>query len=455
MRLQGRTTLVLSGIAVSLLAAALAFLGWREKRTTSLVEALSCTGCNVVLIVIDALRADHLGVNGYQLDTSPFLDRLAERGVNFTNVYSQESYTIASVSSIFTSTYPSEHGVLYDRPGIDTLPDDLTTIAEVLKGRGYATAAIVFNPHLRAKFNFGQGFDLYNDNLTGLEGRTKAEMWETAARIYHKTLAWLGGIEAPFFLYLHYRDVHAPYLPPEPWDKRFPSQSDDRRSASFKVAQYDGEIGYTDEWVRKLIEYIEKRSADTLFVITADHGEAFGEHGEMQHGNSLYEEEIRIPLLFYRPGRDLDATIDRPVESIDITPTLLDLLGIPVPAQMKGRNLFQEGASASAVYSGGAHGRAMLVDGGYKYYRHKRLGRQQSYSRVTPSAELPFREELYDLRTDPDEKKNLIEELPDVGQSMRAKVEAHVASRPTRSATTAPVDEETRRELRALGYLVD
>ena len=121
------------------------------------------------------------------------------------------------------------------------------------------------------------------------------------------------------------------------------------------------EVYDTDQWVEKLIARITERSPDTLFVISADHGEAFGEHGEVQHGNSLYEEEVRVPLIFYRPGRDLGATIETPVETIDVAPTLLDLLGVRVPAQMKGRDLF--GADGPRpVFSGGAHGRAMLVD---------------------------------------------------------------------------------------------
>ena len=256
-------------------------------------------GPNVVFIVIDALRPDHLSFNDYFRKTSPFIDSIVKKGIYFKRAYSQESYTQASMPSIFTSQYPIDHRVLYNKPEIDILDDDFITLAEVLKDNGYSTGAVVFNLYLRDKYNFDQGFDMYGNyykkKKKRLSGKERVEAYETASKIHEKSLKWLANNDKskPFFLYLHYMDVHEPYLPPSPYNRMFIG------TTLSNVSKYDALIAYIDYKLSLLFKEINKLSHETIYIISADHGEEFGEHGHTSHGYSLYEESIRIPLIIY------------------------------------------------------------------------------------------------------------------------------------------------------------
>lgn len=411
-----------------------------------------CPRCNVVLIVVDALRADHVGFNGYHRNTTPFLDTLARRGVNFRNTYSQESYTQASVPSLLTSTYPTEHRVLYDRPLIDTLSEESLTIAEVLEAHEYSTAAFVFNPHLQARYNFDQGFDLYDDNPEGFVGRTRAERYETAAKIEVKTRAWLATARDPFFLYLHYRDVHAPYVPMPPYDEMFvtPDIAAVPKSPRYALSQYDGEIAYTDRYLERLVADIERERGPTLFVITADHGEAFMDHGSNGHGWELYEENIKVPLLFYLASYPGGETIEDRVELVDVAPTVLRLVDVPVAESMKGQFLFA-GSKKGIVFSGGAFGRGVLIERDKKLYRRVPKNRQRRQPENGQTAS--FVEEVYDLTKDPRERRNLVTELPDLATDLRAKLAVAEKSSRVLVPRAVEVDPVTEKRMRALGYL--
>src|SRR5688572_20885663 len=231
---------------------------------------------NILILVIDALRPDHLGCYAYARPTSPALDALARRGVLFADATSPSSYTRAAVPSIFASVHPAAHGVFSQGPQVEVLSDEYTTLAETLKARGYRTAAFMPNPSLHRSFNFVQGFDLYDDNILMGQGPAH-EAQETARKINGRALRWLRGARSdpakPFFAYLHYRDVHGPYVPAPPYDRMFPTIGagrqltpaqyrsqplDIRRPRRYRdldsyINQYDGEIRYTDD---RLAEFL-------------------------------------------------------------------------------------------------------------------------------------------------------------------------------------------------------
>ena len=296
-------------------------------------------GPNVIVIVIDALREDSLGINGYLRDTSPNIDEFAGNSVAFKNAYTSSSWTKPSVASLFSALHPVSHNTL----GIKLkLPEELNTLAEVLKNDGYRTFFLGGgNPFIGSKFNFDQGFDHYfnkKSNAAGLSSR------------FSKLLPELK--KGKFFAYLHYMDVHLPYnknkfnyifssrrgnykfIPGE--IKRRGVRELNRKGeltendkVELKVL-YDGQIRYVDKHIGKLLEMLKSESLlkNTLVIITSDHGEEFWDHGGFEHGHSLYNELIRIPLII--GGNGLKSLIkEKSVSIIDVFPTILDVVKIP------------------------------------------------------------------------------------------------------------------------------
>ncbi|MDX1382971.1 MAG: sulfatase [Thermoanaerobaculia bacterium] len=439
---------------------------------------------NVVWITIDALRADHLGSYGYERDTSPYLDELAQRSVRFANAVSQESYTQASVPSYFTSTYPRQHRVLYDEPEIDVLDEDWITVAEVLSEEGYATAAFVFNPHLKRKYGFGQGFDVYDDNRGGWpESGPEHERMETARKMETRVRRYLEDEpRRPVFLYLHYRDVHSPYAPPPPHHATFlpPGVEPEvdilsrrdlgkRRDNDIFVSQYDGEIRYTDDMLRRLVSLLSTWGLsfeNTLFVVTADHGEEFfephpGDRGGSSHGRTLFREQVHVPLLLTLPGETSGSVVEAHVELTDVVPTILDVVGVDGErfSQFQGRSLIPlirgEAEPRRVVYAGGNHGRGMVIAGGWKYIRStKHVRADLGAVGRRPSGDPEHGEELFYLPDDPREQRNLVAERSEVADRMRDLLREREATlRPGSRSAPVELDDETRRRLKALGYL--
>ncbi len=461
----------------------------KEKPATP----VSQKGVNVVWFLIDALRADHLGCYGYEKDTSPFIDRFARESVLFKNAMSQESYTQASVPSYFTSTYPTVHQVLYDNPEIDTLADEFTTIAEVLSAEGYTTAAFVFNPHLKAKYGFGQGFDIYDDNAPGWpENVPLYERFETARKLHEKTAQFLTeNKRRPLFLYLHYRDVHTPYVPPPPFHSTFLPTGEKaridllypkgnkhkpismRKNLALHISQYDGEIRYTDAYIEQTVALLSQNGVNrenTIFIITSDHGEEFydehpGDKGGKSHGRTLYREQIHVPLIIAVPGLEpAKRIIESPVELVDIVPTILDHVGVDwrVFEQFSGtslREMMTTGAETRRrVYSGGSHRRGMVIESGWKFYRNdKKLKKRRSRNFRQPKENQRYNmvEELYHIEQDPLEKNNLLDKAPDRANELRQKLDAleKELNEKRTSGQKQILSEETKQKLKALGYI--
>jgi arylsulfatase A-like enzyme len=454
-----------TGLALLLLCA-LCFYGCQPKRDP-----------NVLILVIDALRPDHMGCYGYPLPTSPAMDALARRGVLFTDATSLSSYTRAAVPSIFASVHPGAHGILNQGKEVEVLSDEYKTLAETLKERGYVTAAFVPNPSLNRAFNFDQGFDLYDDDFQiGVRG---AKDFETAGKINERTLGWLrANKEKPYFAYLHYRDVHAPYVPPPPYDKMFDKPGEGRAlsEAEYKsqppdvrrpvrhrdldsyVEHYDGEIRYTDDHLARFLETLSREGflEDTVIFLTADHGESFLEHRSWTHGTGLYEELTRVPLLLVLPeNKHKGRRVVAPVQTTDIYPSVLELLDVEeIPAQLQGRSLFD-------AIEGRADTKRPVFSEALVSRRHRPWNFGQMISVRSSGWKLIYNRwsrsgELYNLAQDPAEQQDLVDSDPERARDLMRMIAAQDrenAKRSHRVKGTEELPEDVVEGLKSLGYV--
>ncbi len=286
---------------------------------------------NLVLITIDTLRADYLSSYGSRRVKTPTLDGLAAEGVLFENAYCQVPLTPPSHASILTGTYPATHGLRDFTSG--PLGPDLPTLATVLEAQGYRTAAFVSAFVLDRSWGLGRGFQLYFDEFDASAGGggQQADVQRPANETLDRALPWLESAEAPFFLWLHLFDPHHDYEPPEPF------------RSLYRDDPYAGEVAWVDSQLARLVGVLRSRGVyeDTLVVATSDHGEGLGQHGEREHGFFLYEEVIRIPLIFKLPSSlgAAGSRVGEVVQSIDILPTVLQVLGLQAPPSVEGRGL--------------------------------------------------------------------------------------------------------------------
>ncbi len=324
---------------------------------------------NILLISIDSLRADHLSCYGYKRNTSPVLDELAGSGALFENTVSTTSWTLPAHMSLLTSMDISVHGVGHD--GVSLHPS-IGTVTQQIKQAGYETAGFCSSPYLNPAFGFDRGFDLYRnidleDNKIKDTIRPPAEERDavhediTSPRITELAINWIDKHRSrPFFLFLHFWDVHYDYIPPAPYDKLFDPDYQgkidgkdymhndainpdmDPRDLEHIIALYDGEIASVDYHIGLIVKELKKLGVfnRTLIVVTADHGDEFFEHGGKGHRNTLYDEVTMVPLIIHLPDKITSSRrIPNQVSIIDIAPTILDLAGITVPSWMQGASL--------------------------------------------------------------------------------------------------------------------
>jgi arylsulfatase A-like enzyme len=393
---------------------------------------------NVLVILIDTLRADHVGAYGYERATTPEIDRqLAQRGVLFERAYAQAPWTLPSVASLFTGVQPGRF--LAAQMAAFSLPDDLASLPELMAARGYATAGFVANPTLHAGIGFARGFaTFYNPPLT-LESMKRG-----ADDLTPRVEAWLRAHQRqPFFLYAHYIDPHDPYLPPTLEGKRSPflpdyagpvtgdwvhgvyngrlTLPDPARDVPQMVALYDAEIAYVDRHVGRLLDALDPEIlARTLVLVTSDHGEELFDHGGWKHGQTLYEEQIRVPLVLRWDGRLEPARREAaPVALLDVLPTLAAAAGIERRAEWQGIDLLaglERGVPARRPIVARHHAsgplRAAVISGDRKLVL---FNRAEAFTPGDPlSAHLwrldlgrLRRAERYDLSADPGERNNL------------------------------------------------
>ena len=425
---------------------------------------------NVVLITLDTTRRDHLSAYGYERATSPRLAAFARQGIRLDNAYTPTPTTAPSHASIFTSLYPTSHGVLkngirFDAPGLH--------LAERFSEAGYETAAFVSSFVLRSKFGWGRGFGTYDDRFQRAEssGGGNSFLWE-GERIYEvfdrradhtarRAIEWVEELrdpERPFFLFVHFFDPHDPYAPPGRFARRFVGSG--KSGLDLAVGRYDAEIAFTDLEIGEFLDALQRAglAPETLVVITADHGEGLRDHGHMWHGAQLYEEAMRVPMLLRWPGvLPAGRILDSAVSLVDLAPTLLELVGLSIDAEpLDGRSFAPllrmgevEGAPRDIFfyrrpYSGKAeiggswpNGEAFGVrSGGWKYIEGADEGTR----------------ELYDLSADPEERHNLAVEQPHQARRMAGLLQEWRDAQVHVTPAASRVSPQDRARLRELGY---
>jgi arylsulfatase A-like enzyme/Tfp pilus assembly protein PilF len=398
---------------------------------------------NLVLISVDTLRPDHLGCYGHAEIETPNMDRLATEGVRFTDAVSSVPLTLPSHATILTGLYPPSHGIRDN--AFMALPDEILTLTEVLKGEGYSTGAVIGAFVLDSRYGLDQGFDYYDDDLSG--GRKEREFAYaeiSADAVTRKTVAWLREIREPFFAFVHYYDPHTTYAPPEPYASRYADNP------------YDGEIAYTDQAVGRLIDFLadEGMLERTVIVLLSDHGEGLGQHDEPTHGVLVYDSTLRVPLIVRAPeslhlGKAFvpGLAVESMVRLVDIFDSVLDMLGLGPKGGTDGESFLgsigQEPDGAGTCYFESLYPRIAY---GWSPLRGLREGRWKYILAPT--------EELYDLTGDPEELRNLAAVEVEKAAGMRDRLVAMARSieREDLSRGSRP-DQEEVRKLRSLGYV--
>lgn len=414
---------------------------------------------DVLVVTIDTLRADRVSSDGHDVETTPTLDRLARTGARFTNAYATSSWTVPSMASLWTGVHATRHGVTEGTVrdgavyGQQTIPDDVPSLAEQLRRLGYRTFGVVANAHLHSNFGFGRGFDRFE--CVGFARAPSAlavlERWRDDI---------LGA--RPYFVWLHLFDPHAPYVPSTQWlarhwdpRPRFPDLEQvhpARRYEEMNVVGdrlayvetlYDGAVHAGDEALERALGLLDAERR-ALVLVTSDHGEELADHGRFDHGHSLYEELVRVPLVVRFPdGRFAGRVIETPVSLVDVLPTLAEITGF-APAQAHGRSLLPllrgEKTAATAIVAEVARGEALAMrrEGDEKLIRQLRA----------PSTSL-----FFDLDADPDERVSLFEQEGARAAEIERRLLEDLSrwTRPTPSATV-PLEGGDVESLRSMGY---
>ncbi len=394
-------------------------------------------GWNVLLVSIDTLRADRVGCYGHAEAATRALDALAAGGVRFRYAIAPVPVTLPSHASLLTGLNPHRHGARAN--GVFRVEGDQVTLAELLKGRGYQTGAIISAHVLDRRYGLDQGFDDYDDDLRSGEQPMRFGFRERRAQpATDAAVRWLRDRkDDPFFLFVHYFDPHVPYSPPEPYLGRFAGRL------------YDGEVAYTDEHLGRLVAALDAQGlgSRTLVVVVSDHGESLGEHKERTHGIMIYDATVRVPMIFRAEGvLPTGKVITGQVGLIDVVPTVLDLLGIAVPSGLDGVSLVRSAASEPRdLYI-----ETLLPKMQYGWAPLMGIRRDDVKFILAPKPE------LYDLRNDPNELNNLLAARRDVADELHRRLRDVVGQDPSLVASVSgnlPLDVDSREKLEALGYV--
>ena len=416
---------------------------------------------NVILISLDTLRADHLGIAGYERDTTPNLDEIAKEGLWFDTVVAQAPWTRPSHYSILTGTNPKKHGVTQPvRVTKGNWRSPFAPLAEVFRDRGYATAAFTGSGSISAQFGFDRGFDFYNET-TGKEHDCMSD----AARVFGQAKSWVANhADRTFFLFIHTYEPHRPYC-----DKHFVEREhiDPKDRIKERIARYDGDIRRTDMHLGQLFEVLRGAGLleKTIVVVTSDHGEQLvdrpGALAEFAHGHTLYDELLLVPLVFAGgPVSPYAGRISQQVRTIDIFPTVLELAGLPVPDRVDGASLLPlargQAEEERAAYSGATTRGPKRESIRYRDWKLVRNLGPHAARGDKPTGPVP---ELYDLTEDPGERLNVAEGRADVTTAYLDLLdeivsEADAAPKPpAASEADPPMDPQLVEQLRSLGYV--
>lgn len=412
---------------------------------------------NVVLILVDTLRPDHLQAYGYERPTSPFLSGLAQRGVLCERAFSASTWTAPSTASLFTGLYPNQHGITEGffvhrartaREGgaeaaedasvtLNRLPDGVPTVPELFKSAGYTTFGASCNVNITSRIGFDRGFEQFAD-FTGRQYGKGASAEQVLAQLRTWKPQMQG--ERPYFLYLHFNDVHAP------WNPRKPAFPVDNQPYGSERAQYDGELRYLDTTLEQVARELGW-SDDTLVVVVSDHGEEFGEHGALGHGYSVHNELMRIVMLYSWPAvLPQGKRITQPVTILDVLPTLAQLVGLEAPTD-------RAGISLAPVLAG----RSEAPERTLFALRLKEGGARQLWAAVRGPWKLILSgtgPQLFDHSLDPFERKDVAAANPEVVERLLEDLRAFRAGSHVRGGSKVDVelDAEAIKALEKLGY---
>ena len=392
---------------------------------------------NVVIVTLDTTRADRLGCYGFTRIETPHLDALAREGVVFENATSTAPLTFPSHSSIFTGLIPPHHGAR-DNGGF-FLDDARTTLAERLQAAGYATGAFIGAWVLESRWGLAQGFDEYSDrfDLSKYKVISLGTVQKPGDEVMDGALKWLDSVrQRRFFAWVHLYDPHAPYEPPEPFASRYRGQP------------YLGEIAYTDKVVGRLTSWLEAQGLmdRTVVVVVGDHGESLGDHGEASHAFFIYGATTHVPLIVRTPW-GLTGRSRAQVSTVDILPTVLDVVGLPPQAGIDGRSLARALFDPAAPLDHASYSETYFPR--YHFgWQHLRSLRDDRYTYV--DAPHP---ELYDRGQDPGETRNVFKAYSQRAETLRVRLEEMSKTTDTQAPERKQLDPETLQRLAALGYV--
>jgi arylsulfatase A-like enzyme/Flp pilus assembly protein TadD len=394
---------------------------------------------NIVVITIDTLRADHLGCYGYKQIRTPNLDSLANDGIRFERAFTPVPITLPAHTVIFTGTYPTLNG-MHDFSG-NRLGTEPPTLAEILKEHEFTTGAVVGSAVLDSRFGLNRGFDFYYDHFefNRLQEANLDEMERPGNVVADKALEWLGqNYQKRFFLWMHLYDPHHPYRPPAPYDEEYKSHP------------YDGEIAFADAQVGRLLTFLKQKGLydNTLIVLSGDHGEGLGEHGEQTHGFFIYNSTLHVPLIVHLPSKAAPRSVNTLVSLADIAPTILDVLKIGIPRQVQGQSLLTLLSDKRSPDSRSLYAETFLPRLHFNWSELRGLELDKYHFIDAPKPE------LYDLSKDPHELENLFSQKKAVSEQMKAKLDTLIREYTPGAelAEKTALDPALMERLKSLGY---
>ncbi len=417
----------------------------------------------MLLIVVDTVRADHLGLYGHARPTSPALDARAAQGAVFERAFASSPWTLPSFGSIYTGLAPAQHGAgtrlsAGPKPDYAPLPAQLPVLAETLRANGFVTAALVENPFLHPSFGVARGFETYRYLFRGFGAPPRAD------RMVEAALHWLAGRDQrPFFLLLHLMAPHAPYDPPREVRGRFTAGytgpfhlpfagiapltakqvSESPAERGFIEGAYDEELLGVDLALARLFDALAREpfGERLLVIFTSDHGEELFDHGAFEHGHTLHEELLHVPLIVWAPGVRA-RRIDAPVSHVDLLPTILDALGLPAPTDLAGTSLWP------LLHGGAAPPERLLVSEKLLYGPEGRAWLRWPWKAIAMQGAAPL---LYRLDQDPGETLDVAARHGAELDALRKLGEAGATARRA-APRAAEIDAATRAQLESLGY---